>query len=277
MADLTPPEHRMRAMGLIGAAFGMGFVLGPAIGGMLSIYGMETAPLAAAVLTGLNGIAAFFLLAETMHTPMFMPVHHPLSWQLWFKVRRVPAAMAVCILMGLFVLFFSGFEVTLPLWGAEYLHWSMTSAGWTFAYVGVIMVIVQGVVIRRLTGRLGEKKAAQIGLLSTAFGLVLLPLADMLSPHAIYLPLGMVAVGAGLVHPSLSSLVSINTESYRQGLMMGLFQSMSALGRVLGPVAAGLAYSVWHKMIFLVIGLAILIVTVSFFTVCQRVQDAQHQ
>ena len=212
-----------------------------------------------------------------MHTPLFMPVHHPLSWKLWFKVRRMPASLAVCLLMGLYVLFFAAFEVTLPLWGAEYLHWSVVRAGWTFAYVGVIMVIVQGLVVRRMAHKVGEKRMAQIGLITTAVGIFILPFSDMSLSMMVYFSLALIAIGSGFVHPSLSSLVSLNTESYRQGIMMGLFQSMSALGRVLGPIAAGMAYTFWHKTIFITIGFAIFLVTVSFFTLCHRVQDARNK
>ncbi|MBF0124586.1 MAG: MFS transporter [Magnetococcales bacterium] len=277
MADLTPPERRTQAMGMIGVAFSLGFVLGPALGGILSRYGMEVAPLVAAVVTGLNAIAAVFWLAETLHTPLVGSLHHPLSWRLWLRVRRMPAAMTICILMGLFVTLFAGFEISLPLWGAEHLAWSMPTAGWMFAYVGVVMVVAQGVVVRRLAAVIGEKKTAISGMAATAAGVLLLMMVNHQSTWLLFVALAFVSVGAGLVHPSLSSLVSLNTEAYRQGVMMGLFQSLSALGRVLGPIMAGAAYAVWNQLIFVVFVLGISGVAIILSSQQQRILDARQK
>ncbi|MBF0157999.1 MAG: MFS transporter [Magnetococcales bacterium] len=276
MADLTPPERRTQAMGMIGVAFSLGFVLGPAMGGILSRYGMEAAPLAAAAVTGLNAVAAVLWLAETLHTPLVGSMHHPLSWRLWLRVRRMPAAMMICILMGLFVTLFAGFEISLPLWGVEYLAWSMPTAGWMFAYIGVVMVVTQGLIVRRLAARVGEKKTAITGMVATAAGILWLMVVEQQST-GLFLALALVSVGAGLVHPSLSSLVSLNTEAYRQGVMMGLFQSLSALGRVLGPVMAGAAYALWNQLIFAVFTLGIASVAVVLFMQRQRIMDASQK
>ncbi|MBF0341537.1 MAG: MFS transporter, partial [Magnetococcales bacterium] len=121
MADLSPPEQRSRAMGLIGAAFGLGFILGPAFGGWLAEFGMETAPLVAALITGLNALAAFYYLPETRPgdggTASSRPGHPLLSARPWRMARRFPGAAIACGVMGGFITLFSAFEVTLPLWG----------------------------------------------------------------------------------------------------------------------------------------------------------------
>nr|CRH07185.1 putative major facilitator superfamily MFS_1, probable relate to the chemotaxis [Candidatus Magnetococcus massalia] len=268
MADITPPEKRAQGMGIIGAAFSLGFVLGPAMGGLLAGYGAETAPLVAAVITGMNAVAAIFFLAETRDLsheegPITKRAH-PLSLHPWQQAKAFPGALMVCIFMGLFITLFAAFEVTLPLWSQIVMEWTedsvvMSETGYLFAYVGIVMAIVQGGVVRRLVPKWGEKRTALTGMFLISMGLMLL--ANAGGYTALLISLGLAATGAGLVHPGLSSLVSLNTDEDKQGLMMGLFQSMSALGRVIGPVWGGALFTLLQGKIFLIsaVGLAVML------------------
>ncbi|MBF0370185.1 MAG: MFS transporter [Magnetococcales bacterium] len=278
MADITPPEKRAQAMGLIGAAFSLGFVLGPAMGGLLSQYGLEAAPLAAAAITGLNGLAAIFFLAETKNLQTAAnskpaPRYHPLSLQPWREARAYPGALAVCFLMGGFITLFSAFEVTLPLWGQELMGWTMATTGWVFAYVGVMMAISQGGLVRRLAPRVGEKRTARMGLVLVSAGLGILGLIG--GWVGTLGGLALVALGAGLVHPGFSSLVSLNTTAEKQGVMMGLFQSMSALGRVIGPVVGGLLYEIIQGKLFIGVALGIVGIWLLLKVSAGKVRDAR--
>ncbi len=258
MADLSLPQERAKAMGLIGAAFGLGFVLGPAFGGWLAHYGIETAPLVAAAITGLNAMAAFYYLPETKSTIQTDPpptTGHPLlSLTSWRTARRYPGALIACLIMGIFITLFSAFEVTLPLWGKDLLHWNMTTVGWIFTFVGVISVTTQGGLVRRIIPKIGEKRAAIIGLLVTATGMTLMQPTTW---PLLLAALALIAIGAGLIHPTLSSLTSLNTDQTMQGSMLGLFQSMSALGRSIGPVLGGMAYNTLHGSIFFIVAIGI--------------------
>ncbi|MFN3077938.1 MAG: MFS transporter, partial [Alphaproteobacteria bacterium] len=175
MADLSSPGERSRAMGLIGVAFGLGFILGPAFGGWLAGFGLAAPPLVAALVTGLNALAALFHLPETK-TPALAgegdrrPVHPLLSGQPWHMARRFPGAWNACGVMGLFITLFAAFEVTLPLWGKEQMDWDMTTTGWIFTFVGVVAVATQGGVVRRFMPKIGEKRAVMAGLLLVAAG-----------------------------------------------------------------------------------------------------------
>ncbi|MEO5363648.1 MAG: MFS transporter [Magnetococcus sp. DMHC-8] len=276
MADLTPREGRARAMGLIGVAFGLGFILGPALGGLASGEGLAVAPMVAAAITGLNGLAALFWLGETLsprdRDDTGVGGVHPLWGAAWRQARSWPGALRVCLLMGLFTMLFAAFEVIMPLWGQAQLGWTLVSIGWVFTYIGVVAVVTQGGVVRYLASRVGEKQTAGLGLLLVTVGLALFALDGL--PVALT-ALALIAAGAGLVHPGLSSLVSLNTPPAQQGLMLGLFQSMGALGRGVGPVLGGLGYAGLAGATFPLIALGLLLVWLAFRVARRQVLDTR--
>ncbi|MBF0309424.1 MAG: MFS transporter [Magnetococcales bacterium] len=250
MADLSPPEERARAMGFIGAAFGLGFILGPLFGGVLAPLGLAAAPLAAALVTLLNGLGTLFWLPESKAaTATPSGRSHPLSRQTWRDAARFPGALAVCFCTGLFTTFFAAFEVVLPLWGSRHEGWDMTTTGWVFTFVGMVVVIVQGGLMRPLVRRLGEKGLVRAGLFLVGTGLLLLGTWSQ-GWGSVLFALGLVACGAGLVNPGLSSLASLNADAASQGLILGLFQSMGALGRMTGPVVGGEGFESWQGTLF---------------------------
>ncbi|MEO5347205.1 MAG: MFS transporter [Magnetococcus sp. YQC-9] len=275
MADLSKPEERSKAMGLIGAAFGLGFILGPAFGGWLTVYGIEAAPLVAALITGLNALAAIFYLPETRPvtratTPAPEPTHPLLASSPRQLARRFPGALIACQLIGVFITLFSAFEVTLPLWGKEFMQWNMTSTGWIFTFVGVVAVLTQGGLVRRLLPKIGEKKTAMSGLLLVSIGLF------GLNPDGwggLLAALALIALGTGLIHPALSGLVSLNTDPEEQGAILGIYQSMSALGRGIGPVLGGSAYDLMRGAIFPVTAMGVAGVLLLFVLVRHRMRD----
>lgn len=258
LADISPPEERSKAMGIIGVAFGLGFILGPAFGGWLAMFGMAVTPMAAAAITGLNALAAIYYLPETKppspSKPFTPPMHPLLALAPWHQARHHPGAVLACLLMGLFITLFSAFEVTLPLWGQELLHWDITTVGWIFTFVGVIAVITQGGLVRRILPKIGEKRTAMLGLFCTAVGLSLLQpgtLTQMLAA------LALISFGTGMIHPSFAGLASLNTDPALQGTLMGLFQSMSALGRSVGPVLGGAIYPYMQERLFFLTAMGI--------------------
>lgn len=277
MADITPREERTKAMGLIGAAFGLGFILGPALGSMASVYGLETAPLIAAGITGLNGLLALFLLGEThpaVGRKKTASSRHPLFGASWRMAQTFPGALRICFLMGLFTALFSAFEIILPLWGSMFFGWTMTSVGWVFLYVGLVAVVVQGGLVRRLAYQLGEKRTAVIGLFLLVLGMSSFALGEL---TVALIALALIAAGSGMVHPGFSSLVSLNSDPEQQGLMMGFFQSMNALGRGVGPVLGGFLYGYMEEMVFPLISLGFFFLLLAFLTVQKQVKDSRQQ
>ncbi len=246
VADVTSPDKRAGAMGMIGAAFGLGFVLGPALGGLLSgpDFGNhpEYAPFAASALCFCNGVLGIFLLPETRQAGRGgRQWVSPLSVDPWKAAFSHPMVGMLLLIGLLLTTGFASFEVALPLYGGLRLGWSLTTVGYFFAYVGVLITLVQGFLVRRTVPRLGEVRAASFG-----FTLLILAFAMLASGPGlgmliiITIPL---TVGFGLLSPSLSALLSRISPENIQGTIMGLYQSVNSLGRVIGPSLGGFFFA----------------------------------
>ena len=242
IADSTSPEKRARGMGLIGAAFGLGFIFGPAIGGFLSQWGYAAPGFAAAAVAGLNAIAAVFFLPESL--PADRRKRSRAGWGALVdrmkasqRVARRPELRRPIAVLFLMTWGFAGFTVTFPLFLDEPLGLSAAHAGGLFAYVGLISAIIQVRMIGPLVERYGEKKVAAAGgiLLASGFGLI----AAFPSLWPLFGALALVGLGWGCVIPSLHSIISRRAKPGEQGEVLGVNQSFASAGRVIGPVAAG--------------------------------------
>lgn len=238
IADVTTPEERAKGMGLIGAAFGLGFVLGPAIGGFLSHEVSLGAPgYAAAGLAAVNGVAAWFVLpepAERVHAP-----HRARFGALLDELAR-PGIRRLIVIYLLSVFAFSAMEATFALVAAHRFDLDGGHVSYVFTFIGVIVVVVQGGLIGPLTRRFGEKPLLVAGLALQAVGLAAIPYAGGLAGLlAACVPL---SVGSGLGTPSLSSILSRSARAEDQGGTLGIGQSAAALGRIGGPITATNAY-----------------------------------
>ncbi len=242
VADVTLPAERARGMGLVGAAFGIGFVLGPFLGGELSTFGYAAPAFAAAALAGLNLAGALFLLPESLPperrakatTSPFVA-----RWRLVLEVEGITPQLVV-VFLQLFA--FAMAEIAFVLFAKARLGFDVREAGRVFAYTGIVMVLVQGLFIGPLSRRHGERRLAIAGLVLVGVGLVALPL----SAHGGWLLLlgfmTFMAVGQGLIQPSLSSLVSQLAPAHMQGAVLGVARSVGALARAAGPPTAGLLF-----------------------------------
>jgi predicted MFS family arabinose efflux permease len=240
VADVTAPEDRARGMGIIGAAFGLGFVLGPAIGGVLSNYSLSLPGFAAAALAAVNGIAAWFILPEPEHRfsvdrrPRFAAMREELARP---GIRRVIGIYFITVLA------FSAMEATYAFLAWQRYGLAESSVGYVFAYIGVLLVIVQGGLVGRLSRRFGEKSLLVAGLVLQAIALASLPfgvgLPGLLATTA---PL---AIGAGLTQPALSALLSRFARAQDQGGTLGIGESAAAFGRIIGPEAGTWTFGQW--------------------------------
>jgi DHA1 family tetracycline resistance protein-like MFS transporter len=252
IADVTTPETRARGMGLIGIGFGLGFIFGPAIGGILGHYpvmGREGALAAfvAAGLSALNLILAFVTLPESLPPDRRGKVHTArrlLDWRALREVARRPG-MTVALVISFFVVFwFSGLEVTFRLFTEDAFGMSMQGTGMLFAFVGVIAVLVQGGLIHPLTRRFGEVRLIRTGLFLLAVGFFLDGISPNIGSWFLYCASMLIAGGNGLYNPSFASYSSRQASAESQGLTLGVVQSMGALARVLGPLTGGIVYEV---------------------------------
>jgi DHA1 family tetracycline resistance protein-like MFS transporter len=254
IADVTPPEGRARGMGLIGLAFGLGFIFGPFFGGMLARLPLAGRPgaLPAFVAAGLslvNLAMATITLPESLSVELRGKVksHRASPFDLTglkqaFAHPSVGRAIGINFLV---VFWFAGMEQTFRLFTDDAFHMSDAATGGMFGLVGIVAAIVQGGLIGRLTRKFGEVRLLTSGLLIQALGFALLGLSPRVafSPHgALALSCILIAAGSGLTTPSVSSYVSRSADPEVQGLMLGTLQSLSALARVLGPAVGGLLY-----------------------------------
>jgi len=234
ITDLATKEQRARMLGLLGMAFGVGFVFGPAIGGLAALGGPHIPFYVAGTLALINAVAAIIRIQETRVSNKTAPttrVHVP------FRKRRYGALAGV----GFFsMLAFSGFEATFSLFGGARFNLTEASTALVFLGVGVVMSAVQGSLIGPLTSRFGSLQLLRNGLVLVSIGLLFLG-AAVIWPTMIVALLFMV-VGAGISNPSLTALVADSAHEDRRGEALGIQQSASALARVIGPPLAGLAF-----------------------------------
>jgi multidrug resistance protein len=243
VADVTGPHERARGMGLVGAALGLGFVFGPALGGVLSRWGHAAPFLGAAALAFLNGLWAVARLPESL--PPERRSAAPAGLGLGERLRtlfrgggserlRVLYAAGFLVTLG-----FAAMEGTFSLWA--HARWSLGREGisFLFTWVGVVAALAQGFAVGRLVRRLGERRVVLAGLALLTAGLAGVALAPSLPLLAG--ALAVLALGYGTTSPSLSALISRQGGPAEQGRVLGAYQSLSALGRVFGPVWGGVA------------------------------------
>ncbi len=240
VADLTTPENRAKGMGMIGAAFGIGFTVGPFVGGELSRFGLAFPIWVAAGLSALNFVLAFFLLPETRR-PDSEERKRPISPAAFLTVLRHPVVGLCVALTFLNTVAFALMEGMFNVFAED--AWGLTAmdVGRMFGISGLITVIIQGGLIGRLVKRYGEARLLPAGVLVLAVGLALLPFAPPMA--AMMVVFSIIAVGQSISGPSLQSLISRGTKAEEQGFVLGTNQSLSALARAVGPASGGLIYA----------------------------------
>ena len=274
IADVTTPENRAKGMGLIGAAFGLGFILGPALGGVLAPLGKPLgdwlqptalAPLgallghhpfalpclAASLISGLGFLAAVFLLGESLSPELRAVAAARVRTHRFAALQEALGDRTVGLLVVTFFLYLLGFammEATLTLLVENRLGGATTEShaflvrriGYLFATIGVIAALLQGGLVGPLSRRFGERALLEVGLVCAAIGMSLLPVWR--SWPAYFAGAAVVSLGSGLVNPTVSSLISRAAGADRQGQTLGVSQSAGSLARVLGPVIGGLLF-----------------------------------
>jgi multidrug resistance protein len=235
IADITKPEERSHAMGLIGAAFGLGFTLGPAIGGLLSHYSIAAPFLFASGLALFNAILAFIRLPESLSAEHRVSPEEraPIS-QVFKHGWHLPA------LMGSYFFSIAGFAIMttiFALFTEARFGFNSEKIGEVFAFIGFIGIIVQGGLLRQLLKRQSEKSLAVTGAILLVVGMALLPgvtgLASLMAVAAV------IGIGNSLTTPTLNGLASRSAERSWQGRVIGLMQSSGSLARCIGPFIAG--------------------------------------
>src|SRR5437868_1223988 len=247
IADVTTKEDRAKGMGLIGAAFGLGFVFGPAIGGILSRWGINVPFMFAGALALANAVLLFFTLPETVtpDLPARVSAASGRGFDQLMVALRKPALASVLTIYFLGIVSFSIMTATFSLFMMFRLGYDAFHNGWIFAFVGVISAIIQGGLIGKLVKRFGEPMLVIVGAALFAASLFVIPLVTPATGLAVILVIGAAtAVGQALSAPSLSSLASKRASAAQHGTVLGVMQSVASFARAVGPsLAAVLIYS----------------------------------
>jgi multidrug resistance protein len=260
VADIAPPAERARLFGLLGAAFGVGFVAGPALGALAALGGRRLPFLLAAGVAGVNALVAVRRLPEThagrsggagepddavraavAPESASSSSSPPASGRASATADRSGSGLTRLLVIAFSSLVaFSAFEATFALFGEKRLSFGPASTGLVFTAVGVVLVVVQTSLVRPLVARLGESATLRVALVVNACGLALLAVVHswlVLVPALLAL-----VVGQGLAQPSITSVVSGRARAGRRGRTLGIQQSAGGLARVVGPIAGGLAF-----------------------------------
>lgn len=272
VADITTSEERGRGMGLMGAAMGLGFILGPAIGGIMGSHDLPF--FFAGGLSILNFLFALILLPESLKKDITDETiedrHEWISPREIFRRTTLKSPLTPLFLVAFFSTFsFAGLEMTFPLFIEDRWNYGEREMGWMFMCMGVIAVPMQGVLLGRLINGLGERRIILIGLLLSAIGIALLLNAYSFVTLTLYLTIA--GVGNQLIRPTNTSWISKQTQ-IGQGAAIGLMDAFLSLGRILGPLLGGWLYAKEAHPYVVLAGILI-IATLCLYIPLRRVRD----
>lgn len=266
IADITEKSERTKGMGLIGTAFGLGFVFGPFIGGMLATYGYIVPNLAAAGFSFTALILTRMFLVESLKIKSEFTVKLE-DFSSSLKTSRFQKAFSNVYTANFILIFFIiTFSIAntygvIPIFAYRYLNFTDREIGYIYAVIGIVGVIFQGYLIGNLTKIFTEKSLLLAGMFLMLFGLALIPFAIKLI-SLMWLFVVFISIGLALINPTILSLISKLSSPDEQGEILGVNQSMGSLGRVVGPVWGGIAfntfgygYPFWTASIFTLIAL----------------------
>lgn len=277
VSDVTDKSNRSKGMAIVGVAFALGFVFGPAIGGIASTFDLtKTYPqlvaygvnpfsvpaLVAFVLTCINIVQVFINFKET-NPPEKRGQNvtersaNPLKI---FKPLPYKGVNAVNMTNFLFLSAFSGMEFTLTFLAHERLGYSAMDNAYIFVYIGFIIAFVQGGVVRRSAHKVGEKKMALVGLISLIPGLIII--SNAYTAKMLYFGLLFMAIGSSMIIPCITTLVTFYSPPNEQGRSIGIFRSLGALARVVGPLTASIVYYKFGSSMPYLFGTAFLILPI---------------
>jgi len=242
IADVTTRENRAKGMGIFGAMFGLGFILGPAIAGILSKYGVHVPFYCAAVLSLVNAIALYFILPESLKTNVENIVNKRKGrFAELFESLRDKRFGLITLVYFLLITAFSIMTYAFVLYTMFRFGYNAEQNGYLFAFIGLLAIIMQGALFSRLAERFGEARLAVVGCLILVGSLFAVPFIGPNSGGLTGLLIGIAcfSLGNSLASPALTSLASKNAGENEQGKTLGFLQSAASLARAVGPTIGG--------------------------------------
>ncbi len=247
IADITPRSQRAGRMGLMGAAIGTGFVVGPGIGWLLTHLGsgetdFRTAFMVAAGFAVLGFFVVLFMLKEPVRRSVDdIPRSIPDRVRAFAIVGKNSGIVVPLVVFTMFALCMGGLEATFAVWSERQLHWGVRENALFFLYFGALLIFVQGGLVRPLVRRVGELGAVAGSSIFMAFGFATVVVVHSAPPAMV--GGALIAIGYGVGMPTLTAMISGNTPSDQQGAVMGVCQSLQAFSRILGPAVAGVVFT----------------------------------
>ncbi|MGJ8621370.1 MAG: TCR/Tet family MFS transporter [Yoonia sp.] len=235
MADISKPEEKAANFGLIGAAFGMGFVLGPVIGGLLAEYGTRAPFWAAAVLAAANGLFGYFVLPETVTDR----IRRPFAWRranplgAFSNIGKLPGLKRLMLIVFIYNVAFFVYPGVWAYFGAERYGWGPGMIGLSLGFFGIGIAVMQGIMIRPIMRRLGERKAVILGCSAhiVAFGAI-----SVVSNGWVALAFTPLAALGSIAAPALQGIMSRRASDDQQGELQGTVTSINAVATILAPL-----------------------------------------
>lgn len=241
IADLTDKKTRTKEMGKIGASIGAGFLIGPALGGALGIFGFSVPGYLAMLLTAINILFVFFFVPEsnknkknpTQQTKTVSNYVHKL-----IRVIKKPLIGSTLLIYFIITVAFSAIPVIVPLLGMEYYNFTSLDLSFIFIYIGLVQIILQGFLIDRLTKKIGQEKLIVIGPIIMAIGIFFMPLFKNLV--FFYFTNALLAAGFGIMNTTIPALISKKAKFDEQGRFLGVASSVASIANIPGPLLGGL-------------------------------------
>ena len=274
-ADITTGKNRASGMIIIGVALGLGFILGPAIGGFayswqlvepgkavagLALHPFSGPAIIALAIAGVNWLLVIFLLSESLPPEKREQQLAKRGFNPFAQLKRInlPGVARTNLMYFAYWCAFSSVEFTITFFATEKLGFKPIDIAWMFVFIGMSLIFFQGGVARQLIKRVGERRTALAGVCCTLPGFLII--GNATSTGVLYGGLLLMTAGSGMTMPSLNSLVSRYTPGDRQGLSLGVFRSLGSLSRAIGPIMGGLLYWKFDSSMPYWVGAAFLVV-----------------
>ena len=243
IADATSRENRAKGMGLFGATFGLGFIFGPAIGGILSRYGISTPFLFAAALSVVNAILVYLILPETVDTANYNP--KKTRKNRFAEIFESLGDLKFGTLNAVYFFLVTSFSImtyAFVLYTIERFDYTAEENGYIFAFIGILAVIFQGGLFNKLVKKFGENPLVIIGCLMMAISLFVIPYIgpDYGGLFGVLFTVALLAIGNSMASPAITSLASKISDDATQGASLGVLQSFASLARAIGPAVGGI-------------------------------------
>lgn len=280
IADVSPPDERAQNFGLVGMAFGLGFIFGPTIGGLLGEWDIRAPFFAAAALAALNTAYGYFMLTETLPADR----RRPFNWRranpigMLVQLRKYPVLVGLIIVMFIYNIGHHAYPSNWSFYTIEKFSWTPFEVGLSMGLVGILMALMQGYVIRIVIPRWGSAKTAFFGFIAAATAYTGIAFAP--SSLAVYLWCGMSAF-AGLVGPAVAGIMSNQVPQNEQGELQGINASVGSIAAIIGPLLMTQSFSffagpdtpLYFPGVAFFIAAVLTVVAVSIFAYNVRVLD----